>query len=180
MKLKYSELSRVISHALRHQPEVYNLHLDDEGWVSIESLLAALRLLKKEWKELSREDLETMIAKSEKQRYEIINGKIRAAYGHTLSGKVSMTPVSPPEILYHGTAPESAAIILSEGLKSMERQYVHLALNKDDAERVGRRKSPHPVILEVYALKAFEAGISFYEGNNQIFLSEPIPAQYIK
>ena len=180
MKLKYSELSRVISHALRHQPEVYNLHLDNEGWVSLESLLAALRLLKKEWKELSKEDLETMIAKSEKKRHEIINGKIRAAYGHTLSSKVTMTPVSPPEILYHGTAPESAAIILSEGLKPMERQYVHLALNKDDAKQVGKRKSPHPVILKVFALKAFAAGISFYEGNDRVLLSEPISARYIE
>ncbi|MDJ0691021.1 MAG: RNA 2'-phosphotransferase [Xenococcaceae cyanobacterium MO_188.B32] len=100
--------------------------------------------------------------------------------GHTLPGKINIIPVSPPEILYHGTDPESAAIILSEGLKPMARQYVHLALNKDDAEQVGMRKSPHPVILKVYALKAFEAGISFYEGNDRVFLSEPIPARYIE
>ncbi len=39
MKLNYSKLSRVISHALRHKSEAYNLDLDEEGWVSIESLL---------------------------------------------------------------------------------------------------------------------------------------------
>ena len=47
MKLNYSELSRVMSHALRHKPEMYHLKLDSEGWVLIESLLTALRSRKK-------------------------------------------------------------------------------------------------------------------------------------
>ena len=179
MKLNYSKLSRVISHALRHKPEAYNLDLDEEGWVSIESLLAALRPLKKEWNELSLEDLEIMIAQSEKKRHQIINQKIRAAYGHSTSGKINLIPVSPPEILYHGTAPESSSIILHEGLKPMARQYVHLGLNKHDAEKVGKRKSTNPVILVVQALQAFKDGINFYRGEEKVWLSEPIPPQYI-
>lgn len=179
MKLSYSELSRIVSHALRHQPENYNLNLDDEGWVSIESLLKALKPLKEEWNDLSITHLEKMISKSEKKRHQIVDGKIRALYGHTISSKINLTSMTPPGILYHGTTPESATIILCEGLKPMARQYVHLAINKEDAERVGKRKSDSPVIFIVNALKALKDGINFYQGNDKVWLSDAIPATYI-
>jgi putative RNA 2'-phosphotransferase len=35
--------SRVVSHALRHEPWLYELELDDAGWVSVDELLAAVR-----------------------------------------------------------------------------------------------------------------------------------------
>lgn len=38
------ELSKGISYALRHAPWEYELELDEEGWVDIEQLLAALHL----------------------------------------------------------------------------------------------------------------------------------------
>ncbi len=180
MKLNYSELSRVMSHALRHKPERYHLKLDSEGWVSIESLLTALRPLKKHWQKLSIQDLENTIANSDKKRHEIVDGKIRALYGHSIIGKIHKQSISPPDILYHGTAPEIAEIILVEGLKPMNRQYVHLALEIKEAVKVGKRKSHNPVILKVYALKAFKDGINFYKGNKNIWLSEPILPQYIE
>ena len=62
----------------------------------------------------------------------------------------------------------------------MNRQYVHLALEITEAIKVGKRKSNHPVILKVYALKAFQDGIKFYQGNENIWLSEPIMPQYIE
>jgi len=32
------ELSRIVSHALRHEPWVYELELDEEGWVQMDAL----------------------------------------------------------------------------------------------------------------------------------------------
>lgn len=173
------QLSRVVSHALRHQPEAYGLCLDHKGWVAVKYLLAALRSIKKEWQHLSILDLEQMIADSEKKRHEIINGKIRALYGHSTPRKINLNSVLPPNILYHGTAPETATIILREGLSPMSRQYVHLASSKNDAEKVGKRKSELPIILIVYALKASKDGINFYQGNDKVWLSDAIPNKYI-
>lgn len=36
-------LSRAVSHALRHEPWLYELELDEEGWVAVEALTAALQ-----------------------------------------------------------------------------------------------------------------------------------------
>lgn len=44
MQAGLSELSRVVSHALRHEPWLYELELDDAGWVSVDELLTAARI----------------------------------------------------------------------------------------------------------------------------------------
>ena len=43
MKKPSTELSRVLSHALRHDPGRYGLELDPEGWVGLGEVVAALR-----------------------------------------------------------------------------------------------------------------------------------------
>ncbi|ERN41503.1 RNA:NAD 2'-phosphotransferase [Rubidibacter lacunae KORDI 51-2] len=182
MMLDYSDLSRTVSHALRHEPWVYELEIDNDGWVVVESLLDSLRSLKPEWSSLRGEDVEKMIIQSNKKRHELSNNgdKIRALYGHTIPGKLEKQSAQPPEILYHGTSPKSAELIYQEGLKSMTRQYVHLAVNVRDAERVGKRKSHEPVILKIKAGDASSDGIDFYIGNEKIWLSDFIPPIYIK
>ncbi len=37
--MKYEELSKEVSYALRHAPWEYELEMDEEGWVNIEQLL---------------------------------------------------------------------------------------------------------------------------------------------
>ncbi len=178
--MDYKRLSKTISRALRHAPEAYALELDEQGWVSVDALLAALRPRRREWQNLSEQDLIEMMANADKRRYELADGKIRAFYGHSIPQIIQRTPVEPPPVLYHGTAPRTAAIILEEGLKSMNRQHVHLSTDQETARRVGTRHAAQPVILEVSALEAHRAGIAFYRGNEDIWLAENIPPTYIK
>src|SRR5687768_10305732 len=95
-------LSKVVAHALRHQPWVYELELDERGWVDLDSLFASLRR-ERRWSDVTTSDLERVVAESDKQRYEIADGRIRARYGHSVPGRIDVTPGVPPEILFHGT-----------------------------------------------------------------------------
>jgi putative RNA 2'-phosphotransferase len=180
MPLDYKQLSKTVSHALRHAPALYKLELDEAGWVPVEALLVALRSHRREWQNLRETDLITMMDNAQKHRFELVDGKIRAYYGHSVPQPILRPPVEPPSILYHGTAPESAAIILEEGLKSMNRQHVHLSTNQDTARMVGARHTTHPVMLEIQALEAHRAGIAFYLGNEDVWLAEDIPPDFIK
>lgn len=56
-----------LSHALRHQPWLYELELDEACWVPIEALLEALRVEKPAWADLSQADLACLIEQSEKK-----------------------------------------------------------------------------------------------------------------
>ncbi len=172
-------LSKTVARALRHDPAAYGLDLDDEGWTPVEALLAALRPRRREWRGLSEDDLHAMTAQSEKKRYEIHDGKIRAYYGHSFPVRIQKEPAEPPAVLYHGTAPRTAEIILREGLKAMNRQYVHLTADRATAAKVGARHAPTPVILEIRAGEAHRAGVQFYPGNEDVWLADNVPPEFV-
>ncbi len=177
---KYTNVSRIISHALRHEPWIYELELDENGWVPIDEFMSSLKSLNKEYENITVFDIEQIIKDSTKKRHEIQGDKIRALYGHSIPGKLLKTPSIPPEYLYHGTSPQFIERIRQFGLLPMKRQYVHLSTNKEIALDVGKRKSDKPIILKIEALKAHQNNIKFYIGNNFVWLADKVPAEYIK
>ncbi len=62
----------------------------------------------------------------------------------------------------------------------MQRQYVHLSTDQDTARSVGQRRAETPVILVVRAREAYAAGVQFYLGNEDIWLSDPVPPEFIE
>lgn len=173
-------LSRVVSHALRHEPWLYELELDEAGWVSVDALLTALRAENPSWSFLSQADLAQMIDRSDKKRHELGGGRIRALYGHSTPQRLLREPAEPPIVLYHGTSQEAAKEIKCVGLRPMGRQYVHLSIDATTAEKVGRRKDKVPTILRVKAQEAFVGGVPFYRGNDLVWLADVIPAVFIE
>jgi putative RNA 2'-phosphotransferase len=124
-------------------------------------------------------DIEKMIQSSEKKRHEICNGKIRALYGHSVDKKIVKESIKPPDILYHGTAHKFLEKIFDIGLISKDRQYVHLSEDVDTAIAVGNRRDENPIVLKIDAMQAWTDGIKFFFGNENIWLSDDIPAKYI-
>ena len=179
MPVSSSELSRAMSHALRHEPWMYELELDDEGWTPVEALIAALRQSGPEWEAVSRATIEEVIVASDKQRHELVGDRIRALYGHSVPGKLKREAHAPPQVLLHGTSPEAVELIRSEGLKPMGRQYVHLSVDPGTAVTVARRKSATPVMLKIDAAEAYARGVVFYAGNDKVWLADAIPRDFI-
>jgi len=70
-------------------------------------------------------------------------------------------------------------MIVSEGLKPMARQYVHLSVDEATAGAVGRRKGAAPVLLKVDAAAAHADGVVFYVGNEKVWLADTVPARFI-
>jgi putative RNA 2'-phosphotransferase len=171
-------LSRAVSHALRHEPWIYELELDEAGWVSIDELLTGLRDLRR-WRHVTRDDLVDMVASSDKRRYEIDGDRIRARYGHSVPGRIMMTAAAPPDVLFHGTSPTAWASIQARGLVPMGRQYVHLSTDIATAVQVGRRKSDAAVVLRVRAGDASRQGVRFWRGNDLTWLADAVPPQYL-
>lgn len=177
--MDYIRLSKTMSHALRHKPERLGLTLDPEGFVDADLLAERITKTGKFERPVTREDFEHIIATAEKQRFELRGNSIRAMYGHSVSALVQQTPAHPPELLYHGTTRKAAEQIRVEGLKPMNRQYVHCSPTPEWAERVGSRREKNPVILTVHAGAAAAKGVKFYTCNDQVWLSDSIPPEFI-
>ncbi|MCP5017662.1 MAG: RNA 2'-phosphotransferase [Ketobacter sp.] len=173
------QLSRTVSHALRHAPEEYGLQLDSSGWIEMSDLSSALEKTKERWKGLTNEDFYLMASAGEKQRFEFSGSRIRAIYGHSFAEPVEYEEDTPPDLLFHGTTQEVAVLILKDGLKPMKRQYVHLSPDLETATQVALRRTSAPKILRVDAKAAYENGIKFYRGNDNVWLAKYIHSQFI-
>ncbi|MBQ3777440.1 MAG: DUF4417 domain-containing protein [Fibrobacter sp.] len=69
--------------------------------------------------------------------------------------------------------------ILQDGLKPMQRQYVHLSVDVDSATRVGKRRDGNPVILKIDTEAAQKAGIQFFIGNDKVWLCGEMPKDFL-
>lgn len=174
-----TDLSRAVSHALRHEPWLYELELDEEGWVPVDQLIDALRAKGGGWESIDRSSLDRMLTTAAKRRHELEDDRIRALYGHSLAGRIQKRPAVPPARLFHGTAPQTWAVIKVDGLLPMGRQHVHLSVDRETAMSVGRRKSASPVIVTIDAAVAASSGVTFYAGNDLVWLADSVPAEFI-
>lgn len=171
-------LSKTVAYALRHDPEAFGLHPATDGSVAVNDLLAGLS------KHLGKplfmmEDLKAVLSMKGKKRFILEDGRIRAYYGHSFKTEVERPSIEPPEVLYHATSHKALPVILKEGLKPMNRQHVHLASTKKTALDAGRRRDSDPPLLQVRAHDAWQDGIHFYQGNEDICMSDPVPPAYI-
>ncbi len=180
MAINYRQLSKTLSLALRHRPELFGLKLDDDGWVDVNVMLSALQTHNRKWQNLDIADVQKMMAQASKQRFEVQDGRIRALYGHSAKNSVQKTPSEPPAYLWHG-APQSAVSAIQEnGLKPMRRQFVHMAVQQNMANQVAQRKGEAVILLKVAALEAYQSGYPFYLGNDNVWLADFVPPEFIE
>ncbi len=179
MDQRLVHISKEISYALRHHPEEFGLTPDEQGFVPVDELLAALNARHPGRQPVTRADLEEIVATSPKQRHQISGNRIRALYGHSFATRIEREPATPPDVLYHGTTRRALASILQQGLLPMGRQYVHLSTNVAMAREVGARRDAHPAILLVDAKAAASDGVRFYRGGNDVWLADEVPPEYL-
>lgn len=177
--MKLQTLSKEISYALRHAPWEYELELDVAGFVPIDQLLHAINASGSYDREVTRADLEEIIRTSNKARHEIIGDRIRALYGHSVPMSIRKEPGTPPDILYHGTNEFAMKAIAEKGILPMGRQYVHMSVDPEMAKAVAKRRKGLTAILQIDTVKAREAGVEFYIGNDKVWLAKAIPSEFL-
>lgn len=172
-----SRTSKRLSFWLRHRPDSADLSLDQGGWAPVPHVLAALG---KAGLPDRMEDLETLVAASDKQRFELSADRscIRARQGHSVEVELGWPVVEPPERLFHGTVDRFLPSILTEGLRAMRRHQVHLSPDPATARQVGARRG-EPVILEVASGAMARSGFSFRLSGNGVWLADHVPASFL-
>lgn len=170
-------ISKFISLVLRHDPGKIGLSLDANGWASVDELLQKAPKLGLHF---DRATLEQVVAENEKKRFAFSEDgqKIRASQGHSIEVNLELQPVSPPNVLYHGTAERFRESILQKGLIPGSRNHVHLSADTQTATIVGKRHGK-PIIFIVRAREMEQAGFLFYLSENKVWLTEHVPVQYL-
>ena len=175
-------MSKFLSFLLRHHPEVLDLKMDYAGWVEVDELITKINYDRDS--KFTLEDLKYIVETNDKQRFALQEkwGKlyIRANQGHSLKDlKMDYKPVTPPDVLYHGTGQKYVNSIQKKGLLAKNRQYVHLSASVEVAKSVGERHGK-PVIFEVNTKQMIKDGIIFYCSENGVWLTEFVHKRYLK
>lgn len=174
-KEKLKRIGKYMSLLLRHKPEKENLEMDHAGWVKVLELLGALHLTK--------EELNWIVENNNKKRFEFSDDLeyIRATQGHSFEIDYGYRGIKPPDVLYHGTSATNLNSILTDGLKKMNRQHVHLTENIETAKQVGLRYSKTEEnlwLIAIDAKKMHEDGQVFYVTSNSVYLTDNVSSEY--
>jgi len=168
-------VSKYVSFLLRHNPE--DLEIDDEGFVDLDEFVAKVR---RRYPMVDRKLLMKMVVESERKRFEIVENKIRALYGHTIPVHIGLQEEKQIVRLYHGTTPQAAREILEKGLQPMRRRWVHLSPTEEIVMEVGKRRTNTPVILVIDVSGARSQGVRFYRATDKVYVCKHVSAKYIK
>ncbi len=171
------ELGRFLSLVLRHKPEAAGISLDANGWADVGQLLEGVHST---GRRIDLETLERIVRENNKNRYSFdeTHQKIRANQGHSIAVDLELPPVSPPPILYHGTARRFVESIREMGITRQCRQYVHLSADVKTALQVGSRHGS-PAVLPIDAAAMARDGCRFYRAQNGVWLTEEVPWRYV-
>lgn len=178
MRKDHTRISKFLSLVLRHRPERISIQLDEQGWVPVDELLAAMR---KHAFPLSLDVLREIVSTNDKQRFAFSEdgSRIRASQGHSVKIDLAYKALQPPEILFHGTARKFLPSIRQHGLVKKRRHHVHLSPDRETARKVGQRHG-EAVILEVQSGEMYRAGMSFFQSENGVWLVEAVAVKYLQ
>ncbi len=160
-------LSKFLSLILRHRPDQVGLTLDPLGRASLPALLDALRA--NGWEDLEEGEIEE-VARLDGRRFDLSDGTIRARYGHSLSLEQPGTPSRPPEWLYVAVADGEEGDAVALGLRPAGRQHVHLCETPQEALRILQRHRTRGQIATVFARRAHDRGLPFYQATDRLYL----------
>lgn len=176
----YDVIGRYISYLLRHHPESAGLVMDSGGWVDADELVKSVRGEYDIYDEFSYDDLCTLVADNDKQRYSMSDDgtRIRANQGHSFHVDLGLSPIEPPDVLFHGTATRFVDSIMSDGLLPQTRTQVHLSSDVDTAINVGKRHGK-PCVLTIDAAHMYDDGYDFFLSDNGVWLTDYVPVEYL-
>jgi putative RNA 2'-phosphotransferase len=165
--------SKLLSYVLGRRPYEFGLVLDENGFVSIHTLLKAIGE-EKEWKFIREAHFHELLIREPDPPIELSGNCIRAVDRSHLP--LHAICPEPPKLLFVCVRRKAHAHVLEKGISPSAYSRVVLSSDKDLALRMGRRYDPKAVLLSVFCHKCREQGVLFFQAGGDLFTAGHIPA----
>ncbi|MFC1813077.1 RNA 2'-phosphotransferase [Thermodesulfobacteriota bacterium] len=164
-------LSKFLSYVLGRKPDEFGLVLDPDGFVKIKDVLKAV-CEEDGWKYVRRSYIDEILFTLPDPPFEIKDNLIRAKDRgklppHTLAN-------NPPKLLYVCVRRKAYPFVLDKGIFPTGYRRVILSSSRGQAERMGKRSDPEPVLLTVHTHKSIQKGIVFYQAGDTLYFADSI------
>lgn len=171
---KIQQLAKTLAYVLGRRPDEFGLLPDAEGYVKIKELLQAFSELDG-WRHVRQNDLNELLLVIDAPPVEIDGSRIRARDRSQLPA-ASYCP-DPPKLLYTCVREKAYPHVIEKGILPTAHAHVLCSPDPSMADRIGRRKSPHPVRLTIHTQKSTDHGVVFYCFGESLFLADHIPPE---
>jgi len=139
---------------------------------------AAVRAAQRQGVTITREELDEVVEKNDKQRFSFDEASARTRATPPRSTSSSSQSSRPP-CWYHGTPSQNVPAIRVSGLLKMARHQVHLSADVETATRVGSRRG-RAVVRTVESAAMHAAGVVFYRSGNGVWLCDTVEPRFIR
>lgn len=167
-------LSKIIGYMLGKAPEEFGLMPDEEGFVKIRELLKALHE-EEGWRHVRPATLNELSMALPEVSFEIRDSRIRSSQRAELTPPVIAHAL--PRCLYTSVRVRAYSHVTLKGVTPSDHRRVLLFADREQAEKIGRRKSLDSITLTVHTEKAEQQGVIFYRAGEKLYLADYIPAE---
>jgi putative RNA 2'-phosphotransferase len=170
-------LAKVLTYVLCHRPDEFGLVLDDQGFVSVKQLLQALAG-EPGLGHVRRHHLEQLAGLLHPPAFELAGDRVRGLI--PAPANLRRPGEEPPTLLYIAITPKSHERVFEAGLKAPPDRELLLSHTRELALKLGRRRSPDPVLVTVQAQAAARAGVALENYGEGLTLTREIPRPFLQ
>ena len=172
-----ADLARMLTYMLCHRPDEFGLVLSEDGFIPVKTLLRALSA-EPGWGFVRRHHLDQVAALVQPPAFELAEERLRCLAPSPASLRRPGEP--PPALLYAAIPVKAHERVWEEGLKPPPQKELVLAATPEAALKLGRRRSPQPMLVTVQAQAAARAGVAFQGYGEDLFLAPALPREFLR
>ncbi len=177
---RFESLSKTLRYILGSAPDEFGLILDSEGWIQIKHLVQALNEVD-QWKGTNAARITDLLWQMEDCPFEIEGSRIRIKSSHLeFSTPPQKEPFPPPAVLFLAARRKSYPVIHEKGIRSLGEDEIVLARTSGMALRIGHRRDPRPILVEVHTRIAEEHGSRFQSYGTNLFCVDQLGAECLR
>jgi putative RNA 2'-phosphotransferase len=175
-KMRREDLTRLMIFILGYRPDEFGVVPGPGGYVPYKELLQVIHE-EPGWGHVRQSHFNEILMGNGRSLFEWDDKRIRALK-RDWSFDLGNLPDTLPKILFIAVRRRAHPHIMERGLKSNPEKYLSLSKDKEMAMRIGHRRDPKPLLLEVLAQQAEKSGVQFYPFGD-LLLAKEIPVRFL-
>ncbi len=177
---RYESLAKTLRYILGGAPDEFGLILDNEGWIQVKHLVQALNE-EEQWKGTKATRISDLLWELEDCPFEIESNRIRLKSGQMESHAPPQKELfPPPAVLFIGVRRKSYPVIYDKGIHTQGQDEIVLARTPEMALRIGRRRDPRPILVEVHTQLAESHGSRFFSYGAHLFCTDQLDVRCLR
>lgn len=177
---RFESLAKTLRYLLGSAPDEFGLVLESEGWIQIKHLVQALSE-EESWRGTNATRISDLLWEMESCPFEIENNRIRIKPDRLENlAPPQKETFPPPAVLFLGARRKSYPVIHERGICLPNDEQIVLARTSEMALRIGKRRDPRPVLVEVHTGIAEQHGARFLSYGTHLFCVDQLSSASLR